>query len=569
MRKFSVKALFSGPRWLPQLVIFTLLSNILLLVPSWYMLEVYDRVIMSRNVSTLCMLAVLAIALLAVMELLNHVRMEILYKRSVAYQQQVGAHLFELSFIQGVLTGQPFNPVNDDYLQRIIQFLRSPALIALLDLPCALIFLVLIYSMSLTLGHVSLFIALVVALLTWLNEQAVHPQLQAANRMVAESQRLLNHVVKNTEVIQAMHMQQAIQARWQSRHFEYVLQQSRASFSATRYQSLSRLLQQMLGSAMLGVGALLLLQGNFAMGGSGLIVASILASRFLSPMVQLIAGWKAIDNALDAFGQLQRLEKTFFREPRQLALPAPAGHVQVENVALKVPNSDRFILRGIQFSLTAGQRLAIIGPSGSGKTTLAKLMAGGLPAEIGCVRLDGANLFDWDKPSVGRYIGYLPQEIELYEGTIAQNISRFASDVDTAHLQYIIQLCGLSDFINSLPQGVDTPVGAEGAMLPGGKRQLIGLARALYTQPRLVVMDEPSANLDKAGEQALCKVLLELKNQKCTVVLVTHQRRYLEFVDTVAVMMAGELRLFGGVQEVMQKLHPAQQKQATLAEKRA
>lgn len=567
LNTFDLRSLLSGDPWLSRLLFFTVVSNVLLLVPSWYMLEVYDRVIMSRNVTTLCMLALLAMALLLVMEWLNKVRQEILYRLSVRYQQQVDSHLFDLGFIQGVLTNQPFNPMHCDYLARIVQFIRSPALIALLDLPCALIFLVLIYQMSITLGHVTLVIALLVGVLTWLNEQSVHPQLQAANRTVADSQRLLNHVVRNAEVIQAMHMTAAIEARWQSRHFEYVRYQSTASLLATRYQSLSRLLQQIIGSAMLGVGALLMLQGDFAMGGSGLIVGSILASRFLSPMVQLIAGWKSIDNALDALQQLQKLEKTFFREPRQLALPAPQGQVLVENLTLKIPNSDRFILRGIQFGLAAGQRLAIIGPSGSGKSTLAKLMAGAIPADIGYVRLDGATLFDWDKASVGRYIGYLPQEVELYDGSIAQNISRFETQVNAAQLAEVIALCGLSDFIATLPQGVDTLVGAEGAMLPGGKRQLIGLARALYPKPRLVILDEPSSNLDKAGEHALKQALEALRAQACTLVMVTHQRSYLAFVDSMAVMMGGELRLFGSVQDVMQKLNPPQEMPQASAEK--
>lgn len=567
LSKFSIKFLLSGQPWLSRLLLFTLISNVLMLVPSWYMLEVYDRVIMSRNVTTLCMLALLATVLLAVMELLNKVRQQILYTYSVRYQQQLDQYLFELSFLQGVLTNQPLNPVNYDYLGRIVQFLRSPVLIALLDLPCALIFLVLIYSMSMTLGHVTLLIAMMVALLTWLNERGVHPKLQAANRTVAESQRLLNHVVRNAEVIQAMQMAPAIQSRWQSRHFEYVSHQSAASMLATRFQSMSRLLQQMLGSIMLGLGCLLLLHGDFAMGGSGLIVGSILASRFLSPMVQLIAGWKHIDNAIDALDQLQKLEKAFFRQPSQLALPAPQGQVLVENVTVRISNSDRFILRGIQFGLQAGQRLAIIGPSGSGKTTLARLMAGAMPSDMGVVRLDGAPLFDWDKALVGPYIGYVPQEVELYDGTIAQNIARFCADTDTAHLEHIVELCGLAAFIQSLPEGLNTAVGAEGTTLPGGKRQLMGLARALYTRPKLLVLDEPSSNLDKAGELALRNVLQALRSQGTTLVLVTHQRSYLEFVDTLAVMMAGELRLFGPVQEVMNKLNPPQEIQKHTAEK--
>lgn len=516
------------------------------------MLEVYDRVIMSHNIKTLLMLALLALSLLWVMEKINKVRADMLNQQGLRFLNEMRGEVFDLSFYKGVKTNKPFNPTYLDQLTRLSQFFSSNPFVSLLDLPFALIFLLLIYCMSTTLGNLTLLVTLIIAGIAILNERGTHPRLLMANRLVGDSQVVLNNVLKNAEVIKAMNMSAALVQRWKAKHFDYIHYQSQASLSATYFQSYSRLLQQILGSAILGLSCWLLLEGDFSIGASGMIVASILASRFTSPMVQIITGWKTITNALDAFNQLQQLESDFSTEQSTIQLPKPRGDLSVENASIRIADSERFILKQINFSIRAGRSLAVIGPSGSGKTTLAKLVVGALAPDLGSVRLDSAALFDWNKANLGRHIGYLAQDVELFEGTVAENIARFA-EVDEAAVNQAITLAGLDDFICSLADGIHTRLDG-GVRLPGGKRQLLGLARAIYQAPRLVVLDEPSSNLDKAGEAALEKTLAFLKQQQSTVVLITHHKGYLSLVDNIVVLMNGEVRLGGTRDEVLSKL---------------
>ncbi len=542
---------------LQPLLAFTLCVNGLLLIPSWYMLEVYDRVVMSRNVTTLLMLTVLALLLLALMECLNYVRYSLLSQAGARLVLQTQSPIFDAGVRRGVQTNQAFSGASLEQLRKIQQLYQAPTLLAVLDLPFALIFLLCIYSISMVLGHITVLIAAMVVVLTILNERATHPSLTKANQIVAQSQQVLNNIVKNAEVIRAMQMTRDLQTRWKSKHFDYLHHQSQASLAATFYQSASKLLQQLLGSAMLGVGSWLLLQGDLPIGGSGMIISSILATRFVTPLIQLISGWKVLTNAIDATQQLDSLLKDYARPASQMTLPAPQGQLSVEQASVKLPMHDGFILKQINVALRPGQCMVLIGPSGAGKTTLGRLIAGALSPDHGYVRLDGVPLFDWDKQQVGPHIGYLPQEIELHEGSIADNIARFVVDADPAKALQAATLAGLGDFLDLLPQGIDTQVGGEGVTLPGGKRQLIGLARAMYHQPRLLVLDEPNSNLDKAGEQALKNALQHLKAAGTTLVMITHHKAYIEFADVLMLLMGGEVRLLGPTQEVMQKLYPA------------
>ena len=542
---------------LKPIFLFSLLINALLLVPSWYMLEVYDRVVMSRNVHTLLMLGTLVLLLLFVMEYLSNIRQSLMSKAGEKFVLENQEKVFDVSFYRGVKTNQPFNFQSVDHLQKIQAFFQSSILLALLDLPFSLIFLVFIYVISPILGHLAILIALVIALLTVLNEKATHADLTRANQTAAQSQVVLNNIVRNAEVIRAMQMESALEHRWLSKHFDYVGYQSRASESATVYQSMSRLMQQILGSTMLGMGCLLLLNGDLPIGGSGLIISSILATRFVTPLVQLISGWKVLINAADAYLQLSKLEQDYSQRKSKIKLPDPIGNVLVENVSLRIPQTELYVLKNIYLSLKSGQSIALIGPSGSGKTTLGRLLVGGLSPDMGSVRLDGVPLFEWDKAAVGPFIGYLPQEVELQEGTIAQNVSRFSLAEEESKVTQALELAGLTSFISALPEGVHTRIGAGGMTLPGGKRQLIGLARAVYDLPKLIVLDEPSANLDKLGEVALKQLLASLRQAGSTVVLITHHKSYLDQVDWIMLLMNGEAKLVGPKDEVMQKLAPA------------
>ena len=539
---------------LKSLLVFSFFINLLLLVPSWYMLQVYDRVIMSMNMTTLLMLALLTVVLIWVMEKLYQQRAALLYVCSQRIEQEYLPQLFELSFKKAQMTNRALNPSDLDYFNRIIIFIRSNTLTALIDLPFAILFLIIVYSMNIALGHLTLCFTIVLAIIAYLNERAVHPKLFMANSIAATSQATLNNVVRNAEVIQAMGMKKNMLQRWLQHHYQYLSYQSSASLSAGFYQSVSKLLQQLLGSAILGVGCWLFLTGHFSLGASGIIVASIIATRFTAPMIQAISGWKNVSNARDGYRKILEMEKLLQQQTPQLQLPAPKGLLQFENVSLKLPQTERFILKQINFALKPGQSLALIGASGSGKTSLAKLAVGVLPADLGQVRLDGAELYHWPKQQVGQYVGYLPQEVVLYTGSIAQNVSRFNDTVDAAALNQVIELVGLTDFIHSLPDGINTQLNSDMA-LPGGKRQLIGLARAMYGLPKLVVLDEPGSNLDKQGKVALCNCLEFLKVQGCTVLVSTHQKSLLHFSDYIMVLMHGEVRLSGSRDDVLKKLN--------------
>ena len=521
------------------------------------MLEVYDRVLMSRNINTLLMLALIALALLAIMEWLNKIRVQLLTQIGDRLFRDKRETLFEMIFIKGVRTNQPFNPLVMDHLNKVVTFISSAIFLSLLDLPFSLIFLGVIYLISPFLGTLTLVVTIFLIIISIVNEQKSHPELQKANQSVYESQVLLNNVLKNAEVIKAMGMSQHIEHLWKNKHFEYLSYQSRASLVAVKYAAYAKLLQQILGSAILGLGCYLFLKGNFPIGPAGFIIASILAARFTGPVVQILTGWKNISGAYDSVREINRLIDEVVLEKSTISLPIPKGDLAIENVSVRIANTDRVILNNISFALKVGQSVAIIGPSGSGKSTLAKLIVGALKPDNGSVRLDGAELYRWDKAEVGTYIGYLSQEVDLYQGTIKENIARFNPASQPEKIDACVRQCRLQDFIAELPEQGNTYIGPEGVMLPGGKKQLVGLARALFGNPKLVLLDEPNSNLDKEGELALVEVIQHLKQQAITTVLITHQKSYLALVDFIIVLINGEVKLSGTAKDVLSKLQPA------------
>ena len=522
------------------------------------MFEVYDRVLMSRNMNTLIMLGIISLALLAIMELLNKVRVQILSQIGNRLLIEKRESLFDLVFLKGVKTNQPFNLLPLDHLSKLATFISSTVFLSVLDLPFSFIFLGVIYLISPFLGTLTLVVTIFMILISIVNEKKSHPDLLKANQSVYESQVILNNVLKNAEVIKSMGMTHNIEHLWKNKHFEYLSFQSNASLVAVNYTAYAKFLQQVLGSAILGLGCFLFLKGDFPVGPSGFIIASILATRFTGPVVQIVSGWKNISGAYDSAREINRLLDDIVVNKSAISLPAPNGNLAIENVSVKIANINQSILHNISFGLKAGQSVAIIGPSGSGKSTLAKLIVGALEPSNGSVRLDGADLYKWDKSEVGPFIGYLPQEVDLYQGTINENIARFHSEAQQSEVDACIQQCYLQDFIAALPVQGNTLIGPDGVMLPGGKKQLVGLARALYGTPKLVLLDEPSSNLDKEGEHALIEVIRQLKKQSVTTVLITHQKMYLALVDFIIVLINGEIKLSGTAADVLSKLQPSQ-----------
>ncbi|MBP3979802.1 type I secretion system permease/ATPase [Acidovorax sp. JG5] len=538
--------------------LFGVLGSLLLLAPTVYMLEVYDRVVNSRSHMTLFMLTVMVLGLYMVMELLDWARNEILRGAGQALDGELSGRVFGAIFEAGLrrMQGGTAQAMSD--LRTVRDFLNSQVLSACMELPAAFVFMVLIFAINPLLGWSAVAGALVQTVLAWLNERNSQPPLADANRMSIAAQQYADGSLRNAEVIESMGMLRNIHRLWMERQREFLKQQAVASDVAGIFQSMSKFVQQVMGSLLLGLGAWLLLR-NQLNGGSGMmIIASVLGGRMLAPLVQIITQWRAVVGVRLAWGRLDQLLRQLPKRPKGMELPAPKGALAVEQVTAGAPGSPSAIVRGIQLTVAPGQVLAVVGPSASGKTTLARLLVGLWPSAVGKVRLDGADVFTWDKSELGPHVGYLPQGVELFEGTLAENIARFGP-VDYAKVEEAARLVGLHEHILSLPQGYDSPVGREGAMLSGGQRQRAALARALYGNPVYVVLDEPNSSLDEEGDAALAAAISALKARGTTFVVMTHRTSILAVADLMLVMREGAQQAFGPRDEVLAALTKAAQ----------
>lgn len=552
-----------APAWpaLRRAFAFSLVAGLLVLAPSVYMLEVYDRVVNSRSHGTLLMLTVAVFLAFAVMEVLEWVRSGILHEVGKEADAAVSPRLFDLSFEANLkrLPGGTLQLFND--WRTVREFLSSPFVSSLMETPVALVFLVLVYLISPVLGWVTLASAVVQVGVAWLNERNTQPPLTAANRKAHAAQQYADGSLRNAEVIEAMGMLGHIHARWVARQREFLGLQAEASRAAGGFQAASKLIQQVLSSALLGLSAWLLLKNQLNGGPAMMIVASIIGARVLTPLVQMVTQWRQVVNARDAWARLSALLSAIPPHPPAMPLPAPRGALKVEQLMAGAPvppgQPSVQILRGVQFALQPGEVLAVIGPSASGKTTLARLLVGLWPAAAGKVRLDGADVYAWNKNELGPHVGYLPQGVELFEGTVAENIARFGP-VDEARVSAAARLVGLHEMIETLPQRYETPVGRDGAVLSGGQRQRIALARALYGDPAFVVLDEPNSSLDEAGDQALSEALKQLRARGATVVVMTHRAGILGLCDKILLLVDGAQQAFGPRDEVMAAMQKAQ-----------
>ena len=537
---------------------FSLVASLLVLAPTGYMLEVYDRVLNSRNVMTLAMLTLLVLGTYVVMELLEWARTELMHTAGLVLDRRMSARIFDAIFEANrkQVPGGTVQPLND--LRCVRDFLHAPVLMAMVEAPVALVFLVLIFLISPVLGWSAMMGALAQTGLAWLTERSTQAPLQAATRSALSAQHYADGSLRNAQVIESMGMLRDIHRRWQEKQREFLGLQAQASDAAASFQAVSKFVQQVMGSLLLGLGAWLLLR-NELHGGSGMmIVGSILGGRVLAPLVQIVSQWRTVVQVRDAWSRLELLLAQLPRRPESMALPPPDGHLSVDKLVAGAPGSQLTILRGVQFELQAGEVLAVVGPSASGKTTLARLLVGLWPAAGGKVRLDGADVFAWDKAELGPHIGYLPQGLELMEGSLADNIARFGA-VDRAKVEAAARAVDLHEFIVALPQGYDSPVGRDGAVLSGGQRQRVALARALYGQPVFVVLDEPNSSLDEAGDAALAQVIQTRKRLGTTFVVITHRTAILAVADKMLVLNDGLQQAFGPRDEVLARLRSSMQ----------
>ena len=537
---------------------FSLVCSLLVLAPSGYMLEVYDRVVNSRSHTTLAMLTLLVLGAYVVMEVLEWARSEVMRSASVELDRKMSVRIFNAIFEANLsrLPGGTQQPLND--FRQVRDFLYSPVLLAIMEAPVALVMMVLLFLINPLLGWSALAFAVLQTLVAWLNERSTKPPLMQANRTAIEAQQYADNTLRNAEVIESMGMLRDTHRRWQRKQQDFLDLQALASERAGGFQAISKLLQNTLTSMLLGLGCWLLLYNELRGGPGMMIVASVLGGRMLAPLVQVVSQWQTVVNVRDAWMRVGGLLAAVPARQPGMSLPAPRGALQVEQLVAGAPGSAAPILRGVQFALAPGEVLAVVGPSAAGKTTLARLLVGLWPAQGGKVRLDGADIHAWSKAELGAHLGYLPQGVELFEGTLAENIARFA-EVEPAKVEAAARAVGLHEFILSLPQGYDSPVGPEGARLSGGQRQRVGLARALYGDPVFVVLDEPNSSLDEEGDAALARAIQDAKARGTTFVIMTHRTSVLGVADKMLVLHDGQQQAFGPRDDVLAALQKANQ----------
>lgn len=532
---------------------FSMVISLLALSPTVYMLEVYDRVVNARSGMTLTMLTLMVVLAYAVMEVLEKVRGAMMRAAGVQLDQKLSERVYNAMF-QGFLrrhvTGG-MQVLND--LKLVREFLYNPALLAVMEAPVALVALALIFAINPLLGWSAVVGAIAQMGVAYMNERATRKPLNEANRSAVGAQQFAEASLRNAHVMESMGMLDAVHARWQKRQREFLSHQAQASEGAGLWTAMSKLIQQLMGSLLLGLGAWLFLGNALNGGGSMMIIGSVLGGRVLAPLGQVVAQWNAVVNVRSAWARLEALLAQLPEKPQAMPLPAPKGFLTVEALIAGAPGQQVPIVRGVQFAAQPGEVVAVIGPSASGKTTLAKLLVGLWPAISGKVRLDGADVHAWDKAELGPYLGYLPQGVELLDGTLAENIARFG-EVDMVQVEAAARLVGLHDLIMSMPQGYNSPIGRDGTMLSGGQRQRVGLARALYGKPVFVVLDEPNSSLDEAGDAALANAIAALKQLGTTFVVMTHRSSILGVADKILLMREGAQQAFGPRDEVLAAL---------------
>jgi ATP-binding cassette subfamily C exporter for protease/lipase len=490
------------------------------------------------------------------MELIEKFRSRLLWGTGIEFELRMADRVYNAMF-DGLLKKQMAGAISvQNDFKTVRDFFNNPALGAFFELPIALISLVLIFAISPLLGWAALVGAAAQTLVTWLIQRTSREPLQEAQRRSQEAQTYAEASLRNAQVMESMGMTDAVMGQWQKKQRAFLSYQAQASESAGGLNSVSKLLQQLLGSVLLGLSAWLLMIDALNGGAAMMIISSVLGGRLLAPLTQIAQQWSAVATVGGAWVRLSSLLEAVPARDKNMSLPAPKGELTVEGLVAAAPGQSQPILRGVQFGLPAGQVLAVVGPSASGKTSLAKLLLGIWPPQGGKVRLDGVDVHAWDKSELGPYLGYLPQGVELLDGTLGENIARFG-EPDILRIEQAAALVGLHEFILALPKGYQTPIGRDGALLSGGQRQRVALARALYGDPVFVVLDEPNSSLDEAGDAALMQAILTMKSRGTTFVINTHRTSVLSVSDRVLVLKDGVQQMYGPTAEVLQKLMPA------------
>jgi len=532
-------------------MVFSFFINLLMFVSPLYMLQIYDRVITSRNETTLLGITAIAAFLLLVYAILEMLRSRILVRAGLLFDDKIAAPVFDAVHRSNLRqpNGGHVQALRD--VDTVREFLTGAGLISFCDAPWFPVFVAAAFFLHPWFGFIALAGSAIILSLTLLNEVLTKKQLNLASQAGMQASQSAQATFRNGEVLHAMGMLGALRSKWTKHHEEVLGWQAVASDRAGVIVASTKFFRLFLQTAILGTGAYLAIHREISPG--AMIAASILIGRALQPIELAVGSWKGFVAARGAFARLKTIFQVAGAEPERMSLPRPKGSLSIEGLVAAAPGQKLPILRNVNFSLNAGEVVGVVGPSAAGKSSLARVLVGVWPIASGAVRLDGSDLSHWNPQELGQYLGYLPQDVELFGGTIAQNIARF-QDIDNEAVIAAASLAGCHELIQQLPDGYNTQIGEGGQTLSGGQRQRIGLARALYGKPSLVVLDEPNANLDAAGEEALLQAIQRLKALGTTVVIVTHKVNILAVVDKILIMNSGAVQAFGVRDEILGRL---------------
>lgn len=530
------------------------LTNLLMLAPTLYMLQVYDRVLISQSELTLMAVSLITLFLFAVVACAEWLRSRVLVRTGIRFDEHLSTRVFNASF-QAYLNQSSTPPARAfSDLNQVRQFITGNGIFAILDAPWAPIYIAVTFALHPWLGFLSLLFAIVQAALAWFGHRYTVIPSEEAARAGGEATSFLQSKLRNAEMLESMGMIGNLQKRWDQQYCEWIQKHTSAQSLMHRVTAWSKFIRYSQQSLALGAGALLVIDGQLSPG--AMIAANVLMSRALAPIDQLVNSWRSFSTTRSAFERLQNLLTDHPERDPVLGRMAPIGRITLRDVVASAQGRSAPILNNISFAIAAGTVVVILGPSGSGKSTLARVMVGIWPSVVGDVLLDEMPMKNWNRTEVGPHLGYLPQDVELFEGSIAENIARLG-DLDSVKVIEAARAADMHDVILRFPKGYDTPIGEAGNLLSGGQRQRIALARAIYGEPALIVLDEPNANLDEAGESALLRTVRELKAKGKTVVLITHRPGVIAVADRIIVLRDGHMVADGPREKFSAGLSPA------------
>lgn len=542
--------------------VFSMFINLLMLAPSFYMMQAFNRVLTSGNKVTLLMLTLILVALLITMGLLEWARSRVLVRTSSKLDNLLNDRMFDTSFKQSLYsagTVSDAQPLKD--LNGLRTFMTGNGFFAFFDAPWLPLYILVMFFLSPYYGMLAIFASVVLVCVALYNEKTTAPLFEESAKHQGQAELIASTNLRNAEVIESMGMLDSIRNRWKTHATQSLYWQSHASDKAAAFSTGSKVFRLTIQSLIMGTGALLVLAGEISPG--AMIAGSILLGRALAPIDQIIGSWKQFVMARTQYTRLNQLLDQLPADQEKMTLPQPTGRFKLENAVIGPPKMNMAIVKGVNFDIDPGDTVGVIGPSASGKSTLARGLLGIWPTIQGVVRLDGANIQHYNRSELGPHVGYLPQDVELFSGTVSENIARFG-DVDSEQVIAAAQSAGVHEMILQLPNGYDTQIGLGGSALSGGQRQRIGLARALYGAPTVVVLDEPNSNLDESGEVALAKAIQSLKQRGSTTILITHRPNILSVVDKVMVMAEGKVALYDSREKVFETMKEANNQAAKM-----